>query len=237
MLRLSDVSVHYGMVHALKGISLTVPAGSVVALLGANGAGKSTTLKTISGLLRPSAGKVEFEGQDITRWPAERIVAAGVVQVPEGRQIFSELTVFENLKIGAYTRRDNKGVKEDLDRVYHIFPVLKERHGQMAGTLSGGEQQMLAIGRALMARPRLLLLDEPSLGLAPMVTREIFKVIRRINETGTTILLVEQNARQALAVSHYGYVLETGKVALGGESSALMNDEEVIKSYLGARRG
>lgn len=237
MLRLSDVSVHYGMVHALKGISLTVPAGSVVALLGANGAGKSTTLKTISGLLRPSAGKVEFEGQDITRWPAERIVAAGVVQVPEGRQIFSELTVFENLKIGAYTRRDNKGVKEDLDRVYHIFPVLKERHGQMAGTLSGGEQQMLAIGRALMARPRLLLLDEPSLGLAPMVTREIFKVIRRINETGTTILLVEQNARQALAVSHYGYVLETGKVALGGESSALMNDEEVIKSYLGGRRG
>lgn len=237
MLRLSDVSVYYGMVHALKGISLTVPAGSVVALLGANGAGKSTTLKTISGLLRPSAGKVEFDGRDITRWPAERIVAAGVVQVPEGRQIFSELTVFENLKIGAYTRRDHAGVKEDLDRVYQVFPVLKERHGQMAGTLSGGEQQMLAIGRALMARPRLLLLDEPSLGLAPMVTREIFRVIKRINETGTTILLVEQNARQALAVSHYGYVLETGKVALGGESSALMNDEEVRKSYLGGRRG
>lgn len=237
MLRLSDVSVYYGMVHALKGISLTVPAGSVVALLGANGAGKSTTLKTISGLLRPSAGKVEFDGRDITRWPAERIVAAGVVQVPEGRQIFSELTVFENLKIGAYTRRDHAGVKEDLDRVYQVFPVLKERHGQMAGTLSGGEQQMLAIGRALMARPRLLLLDEPSLGLAPMVTREIFRVIKRINETGTTILLVEQNARQALAVSHYGYVLETGKVAVGGESSALMNDEEVRKSYLGGRRG
>jgi len=234
MLRLTDVAVHYGPVVALRGISLEVPAGGVVAVLGANGAGKSTTLRAVSGLIRPSGGAIELDDRRIDRLAPEAIVALGISQVPEGRQIFTGLTVLENLKLGAYTRHDSKGVAADLDRVYGYFPRLKERARQIAGTLSGGEQQMLAIGRALMARPKLLLLDEPSLGLAPLIVREILQIIRAINESeGLTVLLVEQDASLALNLASYGYVLETGRVAIAADAATLRRDEAIRRSYLG----
>lgn len=236
MLELSDVHVHYGMVHALKGVSIRVDEGRVVALLGANGAGKSTTLKAISGLMRPTSGQIRLSGKPIHGWAAERIVRAGIVQCPEGRQVFPELSVQENLTIGAYIRRDREGIKRDLCHLFDLFPVLADRRRQVAGTLSGGEQQMLAIGRALMGAPKLLLLDEPSLGLAPLAAKEIFAVIRSINrELGVTILLVEQNARQALSISDEAFILETGRVVMAGASSQLRQDEGVRRSYLGEK--
>ncbi len=233
MLKLSDVHGSYGPIVALRGVSLEIPEGAIVSILGANGAGKSTTLRAISGLVRISSGSIEFMGQRIDRASPESIVQMGISQVPEGRQIFGELTVEENLRLGAYTRRDTDGVKQDMSRVYDYFPVLIERRKQTASTLSGGEQQMLAIGRALMARPRLLLLDEPSLGLAPLVTREIFEIVRTINGEGITVLLVEQNARLALGIAGFGYVLETGSVALADTSESLRQNEDVRRSYLG----
>ena len=234
MLNISDLHVSYGPVLAVRGISLEVPKGQIVALLGANGAGKSSTLRTISGLLRPTRGIIEFEGRRIDRIPAERIVQLGISQVPEGRQIFTELTVMENLRLGAYTRRDRDGIKRDLDRTFTYFPVLGERRGQTAALLSGGEQQMLSIGRALMAKPSLLLLDEPSLGLAPMLVREIFRIVKAINEEeGLTILLVEQNANLALEIANEAYVLETGQVVLEGSAKELRGNEAVRRSYLG----
>ncbi len=233
LLRVTDVEAYYGRIRALKGVSLEVPAGSVVALLGANGAGKTTTLRTISGLLRPARGMVEFDGQRVDRLSAERLVRVGMAHVPEGRQIFPELTVRENLRMGAYTRRDRGGVEGDLARVYDLFPRLAERRDQLAGYMSGGEQQMLAIGRALMTKPRLLLLDEPSLGLAPLLVKEIFRIIAEIRAAGTTVLLVEQNVHMALTVADYGYVLESGRVALADRSETLRQREEVQHSYLG----
>ncbi len=234
LLRVTEVESYYGRIRALKGVSLEVPAGSVVALLGANGAGKTTTLRTISGLLRPARGAVEFDGRRIDRVGAERLVRERMAHVPEGRQVFPELTVRENLRMGAYTRRDRQGIEADLARVYDLFPRLAERRDQLAGYMSGGEQQMLAIGRALMAKPRLLLLDEPSLGLAPLLVKEIFRIIAEIRAAGTTVLLVEQNVHMALSVADYGYVLETGRVALADTSDALRQREEVQHSYLGA---
>lgn len=234
MLNVSDLHVAYGPVLAVRGISLTVPKGQIVALLGANGAGKSSTLRTISGLQRPTHGTIEFEGRRIDNIPAERIVQMGISQVPEGRQIFTDLTVMENLRLGAYTRHDGAGIKRDLDRTFTYFPVLGERRGQTAALLSGGEQQMLAIGRALMAKPSLLLLDEPSLGLAPMLVREIFRIVKAINEEeGLTILLVEQNANLALEIANEAYVLETGQVVLEGSAEELRGNEAVRRSYLG----
>ena len=231
-LTLEDVAVHYGQRLALDGVSLTVERGEIVTLLGANGSGKSTTLRAISGLVRPVRGRIVYEGRDITQAPADAIVAAGITHVPEGREIFPEFTVLENLLVGGHTvaRRD---VAARVDRAFELFPVLHERGGQLAGTLSGGEQQMLAIGRALMARPRLLLLDEPSLGLAPMLAAEIFRTIRRINESGVAVLLVEQNARRALRLAARAYVLETGRVAVAGASAALADDPRVRVAYLG----
>jgi len=234
MLRLCDIDVYYGLVLALRQVSIDVPEGEIVALLGANGAGKTTTLRAISGVVRPRRGRIEFVGERIDGFAPERIVQMGIVQAPEGRQIFPELSVKENLLIGTYARRDRKAVAQDFDRVYTHFPVLKERERQPAGTLSGGEQQMLAIGRALMARPKVLLLDEPSLGLAPIMTRQIFDIIRTLNAEGTTILLVEQNARLALGVSTRAYILETGRIVLSGQSESLLKSEEVKRSYLGA---
>ncbi len=234
MLRVTDVHAAYGPILALHGVSLEVPEGSIVTLLGANGAGKSTTLRVISGLMHPTNGTVEFEGRRIDRMAAEQVVSLGISQVPENRQLFAELTVLENLRLGAYIRRDRNGIKEDMERVFQYFPILRERQKQVAGTLSGGEQQMLAIGRGLMARPRLLLLDEPSLGLAPLVTREIFQIIKSINETQkVTILLVEQNANLALEIAEHGYVLETGRIALADTSANLQRSEAVRRSYLG----
>ena len=233
LLRVTEVESYYGRIRALKGVSLEVPAGSVVALLGANGAGKTTTLRTVSGLLRPARGAVEFDGRRIDRVGAERLVREGMAHVPEGRQVFPELTVRENLRMGAYTRRDRKGIEADLARVYDLFPRLAERRDQLAGYMSGGEQQMLAIGRALMTKPRLLLLDEPSLGLAPLLVKEIFRIIAEIRAAGTTVLLVEQNVHMALSVADYGYVLESGRVALADTSDALRQREEVQHSYLG----
>ncbi|HXG41429.1 MAG TPA: ABC transporter ATP-binding protein [Dehalococcoidia bacterium] len=234
MLRLEGVTAAYGPIVALRGVSLEVEAGSVVTILGANGAGKTSTLRVISGLLRPQSGSVEFEGMAIDRLSPDQIVRLGIVQVPEGRQLFVNLTVRENLELGAYLRRDRAGIRQDLERVFSYFPILAERQRQAAGSLSGGEQQMLAIGRGLMARPRLLLLDEPSLGLAPLVTREIFRIIRAINEQeGITVLLVEQNARLALDIARKGYVLETGRVVLADLSENLRRNEEVRRSYLG----
>ena len=233
MLKVNEIFASYGPVVALRGISLHVPEGGIVSILGANGAGKSSTLRAISGLVRISRGSIEFMGQRIDHLPPENIVQKGISQVPEGRLIFGELSVEENLRLGAYTRRDGGGIKKDMQLVYDYFPVLAERRKQTALTLSGGEQQMLAIGRALMARPRLLLLDEPSLGLAPLVTREIFKIIRAINGEGVTVLLVEQNARLALGIAQFGYVLETGAVALSDTSESLRENEDVRRSYLG----
>ncbi len=233
LLSLKDLYVSYGPRVALQGVSLEVPAGSVVAILGANGAGKSSTLRAVSGLVHPGQGTIEFDGQRIEGMAPERIVQMGISQVPEGRQLFNELTVMENLRLGAYTRRDGDGVRRDLDRVFGLFPILAQRRKQAAGSLSGGEQQMLAIGRALMARPRLLLLDEPSLGLAPRVTRDIFDIIRTIHEEGITVLVVEQNARLALEIAAFGYVLETGRVVLADTAANLRENEAVRRSYLG----
>jgi branched-chain amino acid transport system ATP-binding protein len=233
LLELKDLHVYYGNIHALKGVSLAVEAGEIVALLGANGAGKSTTLNTVSGLLRPRSGFVRFEDEDLTQVPPHRIVERGVVQVPEGRRIFGQLTVLENLEMGAFTRTDTQGIRADLERVFALFPRLRERSGQVAGTLSGGEQQMLAIGRALMARPRVLLMDEPSMGLAPVLVEQIFDAIQEINRQGTTILLVEQNAYMALQVAHRGYVLQTGQVVLQGSAAELRENPEVKRAYLG----
>ncbi|HWP35492.1 MAG TPA: ABC transporter ATP-binding protein [Thermodesulfobacteriota bacterium] len=233
MLRLEDVHTSYGHIRALKGVSLEVRQGEIVCLIGANGAGKSTTLMTISGILRPERGRVLFEGEPIHGVPPDEIVARGISQVPEGRRIFPRLTVRENLDMGAFLRRDPDGVRRDLDRVFALFPVLKERQHQLGGTLSGGEQQMLAIARALMARPKLLLLDEPSLGLAPLMVQHIFRIIREINAQGTTIFLVEQNAHMALSVARRGYVMETGQIVLVDDARALLANEMVRKAYLG----
>ncbi len=233
LLQLDNVHTYYGNIHALKGISITVEEGEVVTLIGANGAGKSTTLKTISGLLYPRQGKVYLEGKDLTKFRAHEIVKMGVIHVPEGRRVFSRLTVMENLEMGAFTRKDKDGVQKDLKRVFELFPRLEERQNQLAGTLSGGEQQMLAMGRALMSQPRILLLDEPSMGLAPVLVDLIFDTIRELNNQGMTILLVEQNALLALDVAHRGYVLETGRIVLEGDAKKLKEDPQVKEAYLG----
>lgn len=233
MLVLKDVNVYYGAIHALKGISFEVKQGEIVTLIGSNGAGKSTSLKTISGLLRPKTGRITFKGEDLASIAPQLIVAKGISQVPEGRHVFANMTVIENLELGAYLRKDKSGVKQDMQRVYELFPRLLERNTQISGTLSGGEQQMLAMGRALMSKPQLLLLDEPSMGLAPILVKQIFSIIKEINATGTTILLVEQNAHMALSVANRAYVLETGKIVLSGDSKQLAASEEVRKAYLG----
>jgi len=233
MLNLEDVNVHYGAIWALKGNNLTVGEGEIVSLIGANGAGKSTTLRAISGIIKTSSGKISYQGEDISKTPAHEIVKKGIAQVPEGRRIFANLTVMENLELGAYIRKDAKGIKQDIEGVLDRFPRLRERIGQIAGTLSGGEQQMLAIGRALMTRPKLMLLDEPSMGLAPLLVKEIFSIIQEINQDGTTILLVEQNARMALQIAHRAYVLETGRIVLEGSAKELAKHEDVKKAYLG----
>jgi branched-chain amino acid transport system ATP-binding protein len=233
LLQLDDLHVHYGAIWALKGINLTVGEGEIVSLIGANGAGKSTTLRAISGVVTASSGRICFHEEDITKVPAHDIVKKGIAQVPEGRRVFANLSVLENLEMGAYIRRDTKGIKQDLEDVLDRFPRLRERIGQVAGTLSGGEQQMLAIGRALMTRPKLMLLDEPSMGLAPLLVKEIFSIIEEINREGTTILLVEQNARMALQIADRAYVLETGRIVLDGPAKELARQEEVKKAYLG----
>ena len=233
MLTVNDINVFYGAIHAIKGVSLEVNEGEIVTLIGANGAGKSTILRTISGLLKPKTGSIQFEGQEIAGMPAHEIVKTGISQVPEGRRIFAEMSVLENLELGAFTRKDKDGIKADMELVFERFPRLKERIGQLAGTLSGGEQQMLAMGRALMSRPRLLLLDEPSMGLAPLLIKEIFAIIQDINKTGTTVLLVEQNAKMALSIAHRAYVLETGRITLSGDAKELAASDEVRKAYLG----
>lgn len=233
MLTIKDINVYYGAIHALKGISVDVKEGQIVTLIGANGAGKSTTLRTISGLLRPKSGEIVFEGKNIAAMPAQDIVKQGLSQVPEGRRVFANMTVLENLELGAYTRSDSAGIAEDMEIVFKRFPRLYERKAQLAGTLSGGEQQMLAMGRALMSRPRLLLLDEPSMGLAPLLVKEIFSIIKEINLTGTTILLVEQNAHMALSIANYAYVLETGRITIEGPAAELSQSEEIRKAYLG----
>jgi branched-chain amino acid transport system ATP-binding protein len=232
LLVLDGVHTYYGHIHALQGVTMEVGKGEVVTLIGANGAGKTTTLKTISGLLHPRNGKVRFDGRDISKTAPHQLVRAGIGHAPEGRRIFSRLTVFENLQMGAFTR-DQKTIGGDLERVMNLFPRLRERTNQQGGTLSGGEQQMLAIGRALMSQPRVLLLDEPSLGLAPILVQQIFAIIKEINAQGTTILLVEQNALQALSVAHRGYVLQTGQVVLSGTAASLRENETVRKAYLG----
>lgn len=233
MLTINDINVFYGAIHAIKGVSLEVNEGEIVTLIGANGAGKSTILRTISGLLKPKTGSIQFEGQEIAGMPAHEIVKTGISQVPEGRRIFAEMTVLENLELGAFARKDKDGIKADMELVFNRFPRLKERIGQLAGTLSGGEQQMLAMGRALMSRPKLLLLDEPSMGLAPLLIKEIFAIIQDINKTGTTVLLVEQNANMALSIAHRAYVLETGRITLSGDAKELAASDEVRKAYLG----
>jgi len=233
LLELDNVKTYYGNIRALKGISIEVNEGEIVCLIGGNGAGKSTTLMTISGVLTPVDGDVLYQGQSIVSVRPDNIVQMGICQVPEGRMIFPMLTVMENLDLGAYLRRDKAGIKEDINQIFELFPVLRERCNQAGGTLSGGEQQMLAIGRALMAHPKLLLLDEPSLGLAPILVDAIFKIIRQINKRGTTILLVEQNAQLALQYSHRGYVIETGEIALTDTSAELLKNEQVKKAYLG----
>jgi branched-chain amino acid transport system ATP-binding protein len=233
MLKLDKIDVYYGAIHALKNLSLEVNEGEIVTLIGANGAGKSTTLKTISGLIRPKIGDVLFNEQSIISVPAQNIVKMGISQVPEGRRIFANLTVLENLEMGAYLRKDKAGIKETMEKVFDKFPRLKERLSQRAGTLSGGEQQMLAMGRALMSQPKLLLLDEPSMGLAPILVKEIFSIIKEINDQGTTILLVEQNANMALSIASRAYVLETGRIVASGSASELLASEQIKKAYLG----
>ena len=233
MLEVRDLQVYYGMIHAIKGISFDVNQGEVIALIGANGAGKTTTLHTITGLLAPKSGSVLFEGKDITKVPAHKIVSMGMAHVPEGRRVFAELSVYENLKMGAYTRKDKKEIEESLANVYKRFPRLEERKNQMAGTLSGGEQQMLAMGRALMSKPKIILMDEPSMGLSPIFVNEIFDIIRAVSESGTAVLLVEQNAKKALSISDRAYVLETGTITMSGKAKDLLEDEAVKKAYLG----
>ncbi len=233
LLDVKDIHVFYGNIEAVKGMSFHVDRGEIVCLIGANGAGKTTTLRTVSGLIRPGEGAIFYEGQRIDLLPAHEVVGLGVAQSPEGRRIFPRMSVRENLDMGAFIRRDAAGQREDMDRIMDLFPILKERARQAAGTLSGGEQQMLAMGRALMARPKLLLLDEPSMGLAPIVVQTIFDTIRDINDQGMTVLLVEQNAAQALTLAHRGYVIETGKIVLEDEASALLENEQVRKAYLG----
>lgn len=233
MLNVKDIDVYYGNIQALKGISVNVEEGEIVSLIGANGAGKSTLLKTLSGLLKPKSGTIEFLGQSIAGKPAQGIVKSGISHVPEGRRVFANLTVEENLELGAFLRKDKKSIAEDMKKVYETFPRLLERRKQLSGTLSGGEQQMLAMGRAIMARPKLLLLDEPSMGLAPLMVKTIFEVIKDINQQGTTILLVEQNAHMALSVANRGYVIETGKVVLSGSANELQSSDEIRKAYLG----
>ena len=236
MLEIKDLHVSYGGIQALRGVSLTVPEGKIVTLIGANGAGKSTLMRTISGLVKAQSGSILWNGQEILTKPIDQIVAGGIAMSPEGRRVFADLTVVENLKIGAYLRRDKAGIQQDLEWVYSLFPRLKERSWQSAGTLSGGEQQMLAVGRALMSKPKLLMLDEPSLGLAPIVVREIFDIIRTVNQQGITVLLNEQNANMALKVADYAYVLETGTLTLSGTGAELLADENVKAAYLGKKR-
>ncbi|MBD0348121.1 MAG: ABC transporter ATP-binding protein [Thermoleophilia bacterium] len=233
MLEIDDIHTYYGAIHALKGVSLNVRAGEIVTLIGANGAGKTTTLRSINGLNQPRDGRIRFQGRDITSVPSHQVVKMGIAQSPEGRKLFPRMSVRENLEMGAFQRSDRKNLREDLDRVYTLFPRLSERKNQKAGTLSGGEQQMVAIGRALMARPKLLLLDEPSMGLAPIFVEKIFEIVREINEQGTPILLVEQNALMALETASRGYVMETGRIALADEAKALRQNEQVRKTYLG----
>lgn len=233
MLKVTDLQVYYGVIQALKGISFEVNEGEVIALIGANGAGKTTILHTVTGLINQKAGKIEFEGKDISHTPAYKIVAEGMAHVPEGRRVFAELSVYDNLMMGAYTRRDKKEIAETLAMVYKRFPRLEERKKQMAGTLSGGEQQMLAMGRALMSKPKIILMDEPSMGLSPIFVNEIFDIIKAVSASGTTVLLVEQNAKKALSIADRAYVLETGKIILEGDAKVLMNDERVKKAYLG----
>lgn len=233
MLTIENLNVHYGGIHALRDLSLEVPDGRIVTLVGANGAGKTTTLRAVSGIVKPSSGSIVFDGQDLTRLEAHKVVEQGVVMVPEGRRVFPDMTVLENLYLGAHIRTDLEGIKEDLEWVFGLFPRLKERVRQHAGTLSGGEQQMLAVGRALMSRPKLLTMDEPSLGLAPILVEQVFEIIQRIHEEGRTILLIEQNARAALQVADYGYILESGKIVLEGSGAELAQSDEVRKAYLG----
>lgn len=233
MLEVKDLEVYYGMIQAIKGISFEVNKGEVIALIGANGAGKTTTLHTITGLLSPKKGSVIFEGKDITKIPAHKIVSMGMAHVPEGRRVFADLSVYENLKLGAYTRKDKENLNKDLENIYKRFPRLAERKNQSAGTLSGGEQQMLAMGRALMSKPKIILMDEPSMGLSPIFVNEIFDIIKAVSASGTTVLLVEQNAKKALSIADRAYVLETGNIILEGDAKVLMNDERVKKAYLG----
>ncbi len=233
MLEIKNLDVHFGVIHALKDISLTVNQGEIVTLIGANGAGKTTTLRTISGLKKPTRGSIIFEGKDITSMSPQDRVKIGICQVPEGRRVFSTMTVLENLELGAYLRKDKAQISKDLKMIYERFPILEKRKKQAAGTLSGGEQQMLAMGRALMSSPRLLFLDEPSMGLAPLFVKEIFDIIKSINQTGTTILLVEQNASMALQIAHRAYVMETGSIVLSGTGEELMQSDEIRKAYLG----
>ncbi len=233
MLEVKDINVYYGMIQAIKGISFEVNEGEVIALIGANGAGKTTTLQTITGLISPKQGEILFEGQDITKIPAHKIVSMGMAHVPEGRRVFAQLSVLDNLKLGAFTRKDKEEIEETLLRVYKRFPRLEERKNQMAGTLSGGEQQMLAMGRALMSHPKIILMDEPSMGLSPIFVNEIFDIIQEVSKSGTTVLLVEQNAKKALSIADRGYVLETGKIVLEGDAQMLLDNDRVKKAYLG----
>ena len=233
MLEVKDLEVYYGMIQAIKGISFEVNEGEVIALIGANGAGKTTILHTISGLIAPKKGSITFEGQEITKIPAHKIVENGLAQVPEGRRVFPSLSVLQNLKLGAYTRKDKKEIDDTLKMIYERFPRLEERKNQPAGTLSGGEQQMLAMGRALMSKPRIILMDEPSMGLSPIFVNEIFDIIKQVSASGTTVLLVEQNAKKALSIANRGYVLETGKIVLEGDAKMLLDNDQVKKAYLG----
>ncbi len=235
-LEIKDLHVSYGGIRALKGVDLTVEEGQIVTLIGANGAGKSTTLRAISGLQKPQSGSILYGGEELVGLPAKEIVRRGIIHVPEGRRVFPDMTVAENLKIGAFLRSDKDGIARDMDYVYSLFPRLKERSWQLAGTLSGGEQQMLAVGRALMSRPKVLMMDEPSLGLAPLIVKDIFSIIRRVNEDGITVLLIEQNANAALRIADYGYVLETGTIALTGTGEELLKNESVREAYLGKKK-
>lgn len=235
LLEFKNIVAAYGSITALKNVTFSVEEGQVVSLIGANGAGKTSTMRTITGLLKPVEGQVLFNGEDVTGLSTHQLVTKGISLVPEGRQIIEGLTVYENLEMGAYQRKDKDGIREDIDRIYSIFPILKDRKDQLGGQLSGGQQQMLAIGRALMSKPKLLLLDEPSMGLAPLIVKEIFDIVRRINEQGTTVLLVEQNAKKALEVAHYGYVLETGSMVLEGPADEVMNNPRVKEAYLGGQ--
>ena len=233
MLQVTDLKVNYGVIQAIKGVSFEVNEGEVIALIGANGAGKTTILHTVTGLIAPKSGKIEFEGKDITRMPAHKIVTLGMAHVPEGRRVFADLSVYENLLMGAFTRKDKDEISQTLEMVYKRFPRLKERKNQVAGTLSGGEQQMLAMGRALMSHPKILLMDEPSMGLSPLFVYEIFDIIKEVSASGTTVLLVEQNAKKALSIADRAYVLETGKIVLDAAADVLMNDPSIKKAYLG----